>query len=160
MLFRSADWRPLGAPSTNGSDWFNTPNFPAYPSGHATFGTTCFEIVRRFFVDKKGTTGNEDSPSTGANLPFTLQSDEQNGVNLGPDGIPRMAQARTFPTLDTAIKENILSRVYLGVHWSFDGAKFDASGNVDYGLTASADKIGGAAAGYRVAKHVFAHCFK
>ena len=157
----SAAWRPLGAPSTNASDWFNTPPFPAYPSGHATFGTTCFEIVRRFFVEKKGTLGDKDSPSTGANLPFMLVSDEQNGDNLGPDGIARIVKTRSFPTLDKAIKENILSRVYLGVHWSFDGAKFDASGNtVDYGLVANTEKIGGAAAGYRVAKYVFAHCFK
>jgi PAP2 superfamily len=155
----SADWRPLGAPSTNGTDWFLTPNFPAYPSGHATFGTTCFEIVRRFYAEKKGTPGDKDNPATGANLPFEFKSDEFNGVNAGSDGIVRMQQPRNFAGVDVAIKENILSRVYLGVHWSFDGAKFDGAGKVDYGLAPNSDKIGGAAAGYRVAKHVYANCF-
>lgn len=153
-------WRPLGAPSTNGMDWFATPNFPSYPSGHATFGTTFFEIVRRFFVEKNGTPGNADLQDTGAAIPFDIQSDEYKLGNAGPDGIPRSAVTRHYATLSDAIKDNILSRVYLGVHWAFDGAKFDTMGNVDYGLTAGAKKIGGAAIGYRVAKHVFESCVK
>jgi membrane-associated phospholipid phosphatase len=32
------DWLPLGAPSTNSTAKNFTPPFPAYPSGHATFG--------------------------------------------------------------------------------------------------------------------------
>src|SRR5690606_5093058 len=35
---RIADWTPLGAPASNVSGKNFTPPFPAYPSGHATFG--------------------------------------------------------------------------------------------------------------------------
>lgn len=40
-----ADWLPLGAQVTNTiSDLHSfTPNFPAYPSGHATFGAAAFQ---------------------------------------------------------------------------------------------------------------------
>ena len=42
-------WVPLGAPRTNepGRRSF-TPPFPAYPSGHATFGAASFEMIQRF----------------------------------------------------------------------------------------------------------------
>jgi hypothetical protein len=50
-----AGWLPLGAPSTN-SDGVRrafkkngTPHFPAYPSGHATFGAAAFQITRLFY---------------------------------------------------------------------------------------------------------------
>ncbi len=50
------DWLPLGAPSTNsyneetkvGKKNF-TPPFPAYPSGHATFGAGALQITRLFY---------------------------------------------------------------------------------------------------------------
>src|SRR5215831_2385273 len=43
------NWTPLGAPSSNSGGPNFTPAFPAYPSGHATFGGSVFEILRRFF---------------------------------------------------------------------------------------------------------------
>jgi hypothetical protein len=44
------DWLPLGAPSTNSAGKKNaTPPFPAYPSGHATFGAAAFHITRLFY---------------------------------------------------------------------------------------------------------------
>jgi hypothetical protein len=44
-------WLPLGAPNSNPIKQpanNGTPNFPAYPSGHATFGAACFEVVEVF----------------------------------------------------------------------------------------------------------------
>jgi vanadium chloroperoxidase len=43
------DWLPLGAPLTNATGKNFTPHFPAYPSGHATFGAAAFHITRRFY---------------------------------------------------------------------------------------------------------------
>lgn len=43
-------WLPVGSPSTNSPPGMKnfTPNFPAYPSGHATFGAAAFHITRMF----------------------------------------------------------------------------------------------------------------
>ncbi|WP_342153096.1 hypothetical protein [Methylorubrum sp. SB2] len=43
-----------------------------------------------------------------------------NGRNVDPDGSVRTAHRRTL-NLTKAIAENIESRVWLGVHWRFDG---------------------------------------
>ena len=50
---------------------------------------------------------------------FEFVSDEFNGENVGAAGI-RPKHTRTL-TVKGAIDENVLSRVYLGVHWKFDG---------------------------------------
>jgi membrane-associated phospholipid phosphatase len=99
-------WRPLGSPVSNviGAISF-TPPFPAYPSGHATFGTACFELVRAFY---------------GQNVAFEMVSDELDGITTDPDGSIRTLHRRQL-TLTTAIKENLESRIWQGVHWRFDG---------------------------------------
>ncbi|MDZ4773151.1 MAG: vanadium-dependent haloperoxidase [Planctomycetota bacterium] len=100
-------WRPLGAPASNinpGTDF--TPPFPAYPSGHATFGGTLFQILRRFY--------NTD------HIPFTFVSDEYNGVTADGTGSVRPLLPRSFANLSQAEEENGQSRVHLGIHWSFD----------------------------------------
>ena len=43
------EWLPLGAPQSNGPERNFTPPFPAYPSGHATFGAAAFHITRLFY---------------------------------------------------------------------------------------------------------------
>jgi vanadium chloroperoxidase len=44
------DWLPLGAPSSNSTGKKNaTPPFPAYPSGHATFGAAALHVTRLFY---------------------------------------------------------------------------------------------------------------
>lgn len=116
-------WCPLGAPSTN-SDVRNgirpatenfTPNFPAYPSGHATFGSACFETAAAFFG------------KTPEQIKVTFVSDELNGRNADSRGIVRPRIARSF-TLREAIEENKISRIYLGVHWSFDATSGETVG--------------------------------
>lgn len=103
-------WLPLGAPQSNPdtSPTHNfTPNFPAYPSGHATFGAASLGVVRAFY----GTDA----------IPFSFVSDEMNGVTQDASGASRARVSRSFTTLSQAILENAISRIYLGVHWVFDG---------------------------------------
>jgi len=101
-------WRPLGSPVSNviGATSF-TPPFPAYPSGHATFGTACFELVRALY---------------GQNVAFEMVSDELDGITTDPDGSIRTLNRRKL-TLTKAIKENFESRIWQGVHWRFDGER-------------------------------------
>ncbi|OAS27288.1 hypothetical protein A5481_02370 [Methylobacterium platani] len=130
-------WKPLGMPRTNQVGMFNrTPNFPAYPSGHASFGTTCFEILRRFLNEEAG--GNKPS--------FVVKSEEFDGKNVDPDGSVRPVHHRTL-TLAEAIRENIESRVYLGVHWRFDGE--DRTRTHGWG---------GDALGRKLARRIFKRC--
>lgn len=42
-------WLPLGSPITNTNMPPFTPPFPAYLSGHATFGGACLQIARLFY---------------------------------------------------------------------------------------------------------------
>jgi hypothetical protein len=102
-------WQPLGAPRTNSNGQTSfTPNFPAYPSGHATFGTAALLVVNEILKLPEDFT-------------FELVSDELNGESVGATGVrPRL---RRRLKLANAIEENILSRIYLGVHWEFDGRK-------------------------------------
>ncbi len=101
-----ATYSPLGAPASNAMGPNFTPPFPAYPSGHATFGGALFQTLRRFF-------GTDD-------IEFTFVSDEFNGVTLDNSGNARDMIPRTFSTLSEAEEENGQSRIYLGIHWSFD----------------------------------------
>jgi hypothetical protein len=100
------DWSPLGAPASNLTGPNFTPPFPTYPSGHAGFGGALFQTLRRFY-------GTDD-------IPFTFTSDEFNGVTRGNDGNVRPLLPRSFANLSQAEEENGQSRIYLGIHWSFD----------------------------------------
>ena len=117
---------PLGAPASNLTGLNFTPPFPAYPSGHAVFGGALFQTLRNFYKTD--------------HIPFTFVSDELNGVTPGNDGVPRALSPRSFTTLSQAEEENGQSRIYLGIHWSFD-------------------KTEGIAQGRRVADHVFENAF-
>ena len=108
----NTSWTPLGAPSViipnasspPGTNAPFTPPFPAFTSGHASFGGALFETLRDFY-------GTD-------NIGFTFTSD-----NLPND-------PRTFTTLSQAETENAYSRVYLGIHWSFDADIGSASGDL------------------------------
>jgi membrane-associated phospholipid phosphatase len=131
-------WLPLGAPKSNpfpepkfgaaGSNF--TPNFPAYPSGHSTFGSACFEVAATLL--------SEVLPGkTPDNITIKFVSDEFNGKTTDNSGVARPRIEETF-TLREAINENAISRIYLGVHWIFD-----ATGGEDVGI-AIANKVSAA----------------
>lgn len=93
------NWKPLGRPRGPGPN--TTPPFPAYPSGHSSFGTATFAMLRKVY-------GSD-------NVSFTLTSEER------PNG-------RNYTTFTRAIAENGQSRIYLGVHWQFDNTRGQALG--------------------------------
>jgi hypothetical protein len=105
-------WTPLGAPGDGAKADF-TPPFPAYPSGHATFGGALFTTLADFY-------GTD-------NMTFTIGSDEMPGVY------------QTFHSFSAAAQQNGQSRIYLGIHYIFDKtagiAAGDSIGNYVYGNT-------------------------
>jgi hypothetical protein len=146
------EWLPLGAPATNSAAAKNfTPNFPAYPSGHATFGAAAFQIARLFFGVPPG---NRSPDSLFQGLDFV--SDEFNGVNRNNRGTVRPRHVRNFPQgLWQMIEENARSRIFLGVHWLFDA--FDTRQN---GAPDLSKNIGGVPLGLKVAEDIFASGLK
>ncbi len=108
-------WTPLGAPASNQSGNDFTPPFPAYSSGHATFGAATFGVLSRFY-------GRD-------NIAFTFVSDELNGVTTDSLGNVRPLSPRRFTSLHAAALENARSRIYLGIHWQFDADEGVACGD-------------------------------
>lgn len=87
---------PLGAPDTNTGGPNFTPPFPAYTSGHATFGGALFQILRKFFPD---------------DTKFTFVSDEWNGKNKDINGTVRPLTPETFNSFTDAELDNAQSRI-------------------------------------------------
>lgn len=87
-------WRPL---SKNRAEVPFSPAFPAYTAGHAVFGGAWAGAMRGFF----GTDA----------IAFTATTEDPHAVGV----------TRTFTSFTAAAEENARSRVYLGVHYRFDG---------------------------------------
>jgi len=117
------DYSPLGAPASNLTGPNFTPPFPTYPSGHAGFGGTLFEMLRNVYRTDR--------------IAFSFVSDEFNGVTRDNAGNIRPLVERRFSSLSQAEKENAQSRIYLGIHWSFDATEGITQGNrvADYVFT-------------------------
>lgn len=121
---RVSKWQPLGSPRSNnplgsetrGLDF--TPPFPAYTSGHATFGAASMTVMK-LFLEEQGCDPHMEIEN--------FVSDELNGETMDTNGDPRPKVPMTF-NLDKAIQDNLESRVFLGVHWRFDGTVGTQSG--------------------------------
>jgi hypothetical protein len=122
-------WRPFGASVINETvpERF-TPPFPAYPSGHATFGAATMQSLSSVF---------------GNTVRFTFVSDEYNGFGFDPrnaglsvDNIRPFVPVR-YRSLLEAQQENGRSRVFNGVHWEPDDTEGQNLGTsiVRYTLT-------------------------
>jgi hypothetical protein len=107
-----ANWKPLSA---DRNEVNFSPCFPAWVSGHATFAASWAGVMRSTFGD---------------NVTFAATSEDPH--SLGTD------RTRTYTSFTQAAADNARSRIYLGVHYSFDA---------DDGL----------ATGYAVADHVYAN---
>lgn len=151
-------WLPLGAPSTNSTGMKNfTPDFPAYPSGHATFGAAALHIARMFYGRPANNKSNDTLLKDSMGRPLFV-SDEFNGGNRDNDGTVRPRHTRPFPGgLWQMIIENATSRVFLGVHWIFDAFDFTGGDNGPLNPSLADEKIGGVGLGLRIARDIFAN---
>jgi len=107
---------PLGAPASNTSGPNFTPPFPSYTAGHSTIGGALFQTLRRFYRSDE--------------IAFSFVSDEFNGATRDNKGRVRPYVRRRFKSLSDAEHENGRSRIYLGIHWSFDNTEGIKQGNL------------------------------
>jgi hypothetical protein len=92
-------WRPVTAAREEDPDWsplLVTPPFPAYTSGHSSFSGSAAAALAAFFG-----------------------SDEVRFASTS-DGVPGVV--RSYPGFWAAAEEAGMSRIYGGIHWSFDNA--------------------------------------
>ncbi|HEY2415707.1 MAG TPA: dockerin type I domain-containing protein [Pirellulaceae bacterium] len=110
-------WRPIDAirqadldgndattPDTSWTPLIRTPNFPSYMSGHSTFSAAAATVLDDVF---------------GTNVEFTSVSDDHTGFRERPLA-PDQVLTRSFSSFDEAAAEAGLSRIYGGIHYSFD----------------------------------------
>ena len=111
-------WRPIDAirkadtdsnPATTAkADWtplLNTPSFPSFTSGHSTFSGAAAEVLSSVF---------------GESYAFSTLADRgAAGIWPPPDDVTGLAK-RSFTTFDAAAEEAGVSRIYGGIHYSFD----------------------------------------
>ncbi|MCA1638298.1 MAG: hypothetical protein LC768_08185, partial [Acidobacteria bacterium] len=122
-----------------------TPNFPAYPSGHATFAAAAFHIARLFYGIPPG---NRKPDNLLNKLAFV--SEELNSRSRDNQGTVRPRHVRNFNGgLWDMIIENAMSRIFLGVHWSFDAFALK-NGNPDLSRN-----IGGVRLGLDIAEDIW-----
>lgn len=109
----AADWNSVMCP--DGSGRYFTPPFPAYPSGHATFGAVAAEIFANLL---------------GENYQFTDRCHEGRTEFRG--------QPRSFTSFRQMAEENAYSRLPIGVHFRMDATSGVALG---YGIGQKVNKL-------------------
>lgn len=128
QTFMGATVDPLPEPARRTLDYklaAFTPNFPSYPSGHATFGTACFTALKLVRAERERTRENPERLS--GRIDFV--SDELNGVSIDHlTNRPRPYVPQRYTSIDQMIEDNLRSRVHLGVHWHFDCEHGSSSG--------------------------------
>jgi hypothetical protein len=85
------------------------------------------------------------------NIAFEFISDEQDGKSEY-EGNLRTKHLRKFSSCWAAIYENAVSRVFLGVHWRFDGMQSETYGEFKIGK--GIGKIGGVPLGLSIADDI------
>ncbi len=118
-------WRPIdairradvdgNASTVADTGWIplvKTPPFPTYTSGHSTFSGAASRVLNALF---------------GTNLSFTSRADGHNGPSQRPLD-PSVVMSRTFANFDQAAEEAGISRIYGGIHFSFDNTSGLESG--------------------------------
>jgi len=120
-----ASWEPLATDPDTGNHV--TPPFPAYTSGHATFGAAHAGVMRLYF-------GTD-------NVTFTAKTEDPNPLVNGV--------TRAFNSFTEAARENARSRIYLGVHFQWDGDHGFLSGTAlaEYIMATRLRPLTGSAAG-------------
>ena len=120
-------WRPIdairkadtdgNAATTAKADWtplLGTPSFPSYTSGHSTFSGAAAEVLSSIF---------------GENFAFSTLADRgAAGIWPAPDDVTGLAK-RSFTSFDAAAEEAGMSRIYGGIHYSFDNTAGLAAGH-------------------------------
>lgn len=152
-LIAEADpfWLALGAPETNSDRLSFKPPFPAYPSGHATFGAACFQMARLYYASVGKAVVK---PNGTDDIAFTFVSEELNGISRDlyqrhdptrpiedQPGLVRTYVERRFGSLWRAIWENAFSRIWLGVHWRYDAFDYADAGDGAGGYRAPDDVV-------------------
>jgi hypothetical protein len=88
-------------------------------------------------------------------LSFDLVSDEMDGRAIDEDGSYRGLYRRYHDSLLRAMFDNSVSRVYLGVHWRFDGLSETVQNHND--ILTDASKLGGVPLGRTLAQNIFSN---
>lgn len=138
------DGLPLGRRDTHGTGTGLTPDAPAYPSGHATFGAAAFQLLRLFLVER-GVSGFDPGGSGLDDVRFEFVSDEFDGRNRDPRTLrPRELLTLSYDSLWEAMVDNAVSRAYLGVQWQFDGITTRLPGTDEdvFGVPATPRELG------------------
>ncbi|WP_437597957.1 vanadium-dependent haloperoxidase [Sorangium sp. So ce590] len=75
-------WTPVGSPGSNQGPSRMTPSFPAYVSGHSSFGTAMFQVLTRYYGTDR--------------MNFCVISDEFNGITTDAQGNVRPEVDRCY----------------------------------------------------------------
>jgi vanadium chloroperoxidase len=142
--YKNAPTHRMGRPDNDASVRGLTPDFPAYPSGHATFGAAAFQLLRLFLVER-GISRFDPAGSGLDDVGFEFVSDEFDGRHRDPRiQRPRDLLTLSYDSLWQAMVDNAVSRVYLGAHRLFDGITTRLPGTSEdvFGVPATPRELG------------------